>query len=105
MRTFFRHNLSPYSRLLYNFFPIIVKRSFLLITDFRYFSTFFLRGVKTAFEKAIKTVAFREKMLYNDKAVRRWGGSGTLYLQSAIAERNAFLDDVYGRLARSKERW
>ena len=42
-------------------------------------------------------VAFRKKMLYNNKAARRWGVSGTLYLQSAIAELNAFLDEVYGR--------
>ncbi len=36
-------------------------------------------------------------MVYNIKAVRRWGGSGTLYLQSAIAELNAFFDEKYGR--------
>ena len=42
--------------------------------------------------------------MYNDMAARRWGGSGTLNLQSAIAELNAFLDEVYGRFARRKER-
>ena len=36
-------------------------------------------------------------MLYNIKAVRGWGGSGTLHLKSAISEPNAFLDEVYGR--------
>ena len=51
-----------------------------------------------------KTVAFVVKMVYNIKAARRWGVSGTLYLQSAIAEPNAFLDEVYGRFARRKER-
>ena len=51
----------------------------------------------------VKTVAKDFKMVYNIKAVRRWGGSGTLYLQSAIAELNAFLDGVYGRFARRKE--
>ncbi len=43
-------------------------------------------------------------MVYNKKAAHRRGVSGTLYLQSAIAEPNAFLDDVYGRSARRKER-
>ena len=42
-------------------------------------------------------------MIYNIKAARRRGVSGTLYLQSAIAELNAFLDEVYGRFARRKE--
>ena len=51
----------------------------------------------------LKTVAFHKKIMYNNKAARRWGGSGTLHLQSAIAELNAFLDDVYGRFARRKE--
>ena len=51
-----------------------------------------------------KKVAFRLKMVYNIKAARRWGASGTLYLKSAISEPNAFLDDVYGRFARRKER-
>ena len=36
-------------------------------------------------------------MLYNIKAARGWGVSGTLYLKSAISEPNAFLDGVYGR--------
>ena len=48
-------------------------------------------------------VAFLMQMVYNIKAARRWGVSGTLYLQSAIAELNAFLDEVYGRSARRKE--
>ena len=52
----------------------------------------------------MKTVAFLKKIVYNIKAARRWGVSGTLYLQSAIAEPNAFLDVFYGRLARHKER-
>ena len=43
-------------------------------------------------------------MVYNIKAVRGRGVSGTLYLQSAIAELKAFLDEVYGRFARRKER-
>ena len=55
------------------------------------------------YKKPQKTVAKAFKMVYNIKAVRRWGGSGTLYLQSAIAELNAFLDGVYGRFARRKE--
>ena len=49
------------------------------------------------YKKPQKTVAKDFKMVYNIKAVRRWGGSGTLYLQSAIAERNAFFDEKYGR--------
>ena len=48
-------------------------------------------------------VALNKKIMYNNKAARRWGGSGTLHLQSAIAELNAFLDEVYGRFARRKE--
>ena len=48
-------------------------------------------------------VAILRKIVYNIKAARRWGVSGTLYLQSAIAELNAFLDVVYGRFARRKE--
>ena len=36
-------------------------------------------------------------MVYNIKAVRRRGVSGTLYLKSAISELNAFLDGEYGR--------
>ena len=48
-------------------------------------------------------VANHKKIMYNIKAARRWGGSGTLYLQSAIAELNAFLDGIYGRFARRKE--
>ena len=54
-------------------------------------------------KKAVKTVAIKNKIVYNIKAARRWGVSGTLYLQSAIAELNAFLDGVYGRFARRKE--
>ena len=48
-------------------------------------------------KKRVKTVAIPYKMLYNIKAVRGWGGSGTLHLKSAISEPNAFLDGVYGR--------
>ena len=48
-------------------------------------------------------VAKGEKIVYTIKAARRRGVSGTLYLQSAIAELNAFLDDIYGRFARRKE--
>ena len=55
-------------------------------------------------KKRSKTVAFPVGMRYNIKAVRRWGGSGTLYLKSAISELNAFLDEIYGRSARRKER-
>ena len=58
---------------------------------------------KSLAKKSLKTVAFHGKIVYNIKAARRWGVSGTLYLQSAIAEPNAFLDGVYGRFARRKE--
>ena len=46
----------------------------------------------------LKTVAFGGEMLYNDKAVRRWGVSGTLHPKSAISGLNAFLGIGYGRL-------
>ena len=59
---------------------------------------------KNTQKNTVKTVANGNKMLYNIKAARRWGVSGTLYLQSAIAEPNAFLDGIYGRFARRKER-
>ena len=36
-------------------------------------------------------------MVYNIKAVRGWGVSGTLNLKSAISEPNAFSDETYGR--------
>ena len=55
-------------------------------------------------KSCVKTVAFLQKIVYNIKAARRRGVSGTLYLKSAIAELNAFLDVVYGRSARRKER-
>jgi len=55
-------------------------------------------------KNGIKTVAILRKIRYNIKAARRRGVSGTLYLKSAIAELNAFLDDVYGRYAHRKER-
>ena len=51
-----------------------------------------------------KIVAKSYKIVYNRSTARRWGGSGTLYLKSAISELNAFPDDVYGRFARRKER-
>ena len=48
-------------------------------------------------KKKVKTVDFLTRMMYNIKAARGWGGSGTLHLQSAIAEPNAFSDETYGR--------
>ena len=55
---------------------------------------------KTAKNRKIfhtKTVAFRGEMLYNNKAVRRWGVSGTLHPKSAISGLKAFLGNGYGR--------
>ncbi len=59
-------------------------------------STFSSKCLKIRKNFHTKTVAFGGEMLYNNKAVRRWGVSGTLHPKSAISGLNAFLGICHG---------
>ena len=90
-------NFNVYYTIFDNFCQCIYAGISLLSSEKRLFRVIPRQTDKLTAIFHKKTVAFREKIVYNIKAARGWGASGTLYLKSAISEPTAFLDEVYGR--------
>ena len=94
-----KHSLNNRAYNFHSYFLLLaITATKIVYPFFLALSTFSTKRHKIAHNFHIKTVAFDLQMLYNNKAARRWGGSGTLHPKSAISGLNAFLDICYGRL-------